>query len=94
MFHYDYLTEGTCSQAISMDLDGDVVRNIQFYGGCDGNLKAISRLVDGWTVDQIADKLTGVTCGRKRTSCSDQLAKAVRCAYEAEQKGEVQKIDA
>ena len=86
MFHYDYYTEGTCSKIISMDLDGDVVKNIVFTGGCPGNLKSISTLVDGWTVDQIAGKLTGITCGMKPTSCGDQLARAVKAAYEAEQK--------
>ena len=85
MFHYDYVTEGTCSQLIRLDLDGDVVRNIQFIGGCPGNLKSISTLVDGWTVDQIEEKLKGITCGMKPTSCGDQLARAVRQAYEAEQ---------
>lgn len=93
MYHYDYRTEGTCSQLISMDLDGDVVRNISFMGGCNGNLKAIPLLVDGWTVDQIEEKLSGILCGRRPTSCADQLAKAVRRAYEAELNGEVQNLD-
>jgi len=79
--HYDYKTKNTCSQLISFDLDGDRVTNISFYGGCDGNLKAISKLVDGWTVDQIEEKLAGNTCGMRPTSCADQLAKAVRSAY-------------
>ena len=78
MFYFDYLTEGTCSKLISMDLDGDVVHNISFMGGCDGNLKTIPLLLEGWTVDQIENRLTGITCGRRQTSCSDQLAKAVR----------------
>lgn len=81
MFHFDYLTEGTCSKVISMDIEGDVVRNISFMGGCDGNLKTIPLLLDGWTVDQIEAKLTGIVCGRRNTSCSDQLAKAVRAGY-------------
>ena len=80
MFHFDYLTEGTCSQVISLDLDGDSVKNIQFMGGCNGNLKAVSKLCDGMSVDQIEEKLTGITCGLRKTSCSDQLAKAVRAA--------------
>ena len=84
MFHYDYYTEGTCSKMISLDLDGNVVRNIKFTGGCPGNLKSISTLVDGWTVDQITEKLSGITCGMKPTSCGDQLSIAVRQAYEAE----------
>ena len=85
MFHYDYVTENTCSQLISMDLDEDVVHNIHFEGGCNGNLKAIPILVDGWTIAQIEEKLSGILCGRRPTSCADQLAKAVREAYEAEQ---------
>ena len=84
MTHFDYKTEGTCSQLISLDIEGDVVRNVVFTGGCNGNLKAIPILVDGWTVDQIEGKLKGVTCGRRPTSCADQLARAVRAAYEAQ----------
>lgn len=80
MFHFDYLTEGTCSQVISLDLDGDSVKNIQFMGGCNGNLKTIPLLLEGWSVDHIEEKLTGITCGLRKTSCSDQLAKAVRAA--------------
>ena len=80
MKHYDYETEMVCAQVISFDLDGDVVRNIRFLGGCNGNLKAISKLVDGWTVDKIEEYLLGNTCGRKPTSCADQLAKGVRQA--------------
>lgn len=93
MYHYDYVTENTCSQIISMDLEGDVVRNISFMGGCNGNLKVIPILVDGWTVSQIDAKLSGILCGRRPTSCADQLAKAVRRAYEAELNGEVQGED-
>lgn len=93
MYHYDYRTENTCSQLISLDLDGDIVKNISFMGGCNGNLKAIPLLVDGWTVAQIEEKLSGITCGRRPTSCADQLAKAVRRAYEAELSGEVQNLE-
>lgn len=93
MYHYDYLTEGTCSKVISLDLNGDKVHNVSFMGGCDGNLKAIPILIDGWTVGQIEEKLTGVQCGRRGTSCADQLAKAVRAAYEAQERGEVQNPD-
>lgn len=79
---YQYFTEGTCSKVIAFDLDGDVVSNIYYFGGCNGNLQAVSRLVDGMTVDEIEEKLLGIQCGPKPTSCSDQLAKAVRAAYE------------
>ncbi|MCR5837585.1 MAG: TIGR03905 family TSCPD domain-containing protein [Lachnospiraceae bacterium] len=81
---YDYKTKGTCSQIISFDIEGDKISNISFLGGCNGNLKAISKLVDGWTVEQIEEKLLGNTCAGRPTSCADQLAKAVRTAYEAQ----------
>ena len=84
MFHYDYKTKNTCSQVISLDLDGNVVHNVVFTGGCNGNLKAIPILIEGCTVEDVEKKLTGVICGRRPTSCADQLAKAVREAYEAE----------
>lgn len=77
MFHYDYKTQNTCSQLISLDLEGDRIYNVQFMGGCNGNLKAIPILVDGWTVDEIVGKLAGITCGCRPTSCADQLAHAV-----------------
>lgn len=78
---YEYKTEKTCAQVISFDINGDIITNIEFYGGCNGNLKAISKLLDGATVDEIEKKLLGNTCGRRPTSCTDQLAKAVRTAY-------------
>ncbi len=79
---YVYHTEMVCAQEIHFHLEDDVVTQIVFIGGCNGNLKAISKLVDGWTVSQIEEKLLGNTCGRRPTSCADQLAKAVRQAYE------------
>ena len=82
MIHHDCATEMVCAQVISFDLEENIVKNIQFMGGCNGNLKAISKLVDGWTVEKIEEYLLGNTCGRKPTSCADQLAKAVRRAYD------------
>lgn len=79
---YTYRTKGVCSQAITFDIDGNVVTNISFYGGCNGNLKAISKLVNGWTVEKIEEYLLGNTCDFKSTSCADQLAKGVRQAFE------------
>jgi len=79
---YIYKTENTCSTEIKLDIEGNVVRNIVFTSGCNGNLKAIPILVDGWTVEQIEEKCKGITCGRRPTSCADQLALAVRKAYE------------
>ena len=74
----------TCSREISFDLDGNKVTNISFVGGCNGNLKAISKILDGWTVEEIEAKVKGNTCGPRPTSCADQLAIAVREAYEEE----------
>ncbi|MBQ8404572.1 MAG: TIGR03905 family TSCPD domain-containing protein [Clostridia bacterium] len=79
---YEYKTKDTCAQVISFDIDGNVITNIEFYGGCNGNLKAISKLLEGATVEEIEGKLLGNTCGRRPTSCTDQLAKAVRKAYD------------
>lgn len=79
--HFKYTTENVCAKEIEFDIQGNVISNIKFYGGCNGNLKAISKLLEGATVDQIESKLLGNTCGMKSTSCADQLAKAVRKAY-------------
>ena len=81
---YQYRTKGVCASEIRFELDGDVVRNISFAGGCNGNLKAISRLCEGMTVGEIEEKLAGNTCGYKPTSCADQLARAVRAAHDRE----------
>ncbi|MBQ8856584.1 MAG: TIGR03905 family TSCPD domain-containing protein [Lachnospiraceae bacterium] len=78
----EYKTKGTCASMIKFDLEGNVVSNVSFMGGCNGNLKAVSKLVDGMTVEQIEGYLKGNTCGMRDTSCADQLAKAVRKAYE------------
>ncbi len=72
----------TCSQAIHFNIDGNVITNISFDGGCNGNLKAISKLLEGQTVEYIEEKLLGNTCGRRPTSCTDQLARGVREAYD------------
>ena len=79
---YTYKTKGTCSTQIDVDLDGDVVKNVKFTGGCHGNLQAIPRLVEGMTVDEVERRISGIKCGMKSTSCGDQLAKALREAYE------------
>ena len=79
---YSYRTKGVCSTQINFDLEGDVVRNVEFISGCNGNLKAISKLVDGMTVGRIEEVLKANTCGWKPASCADQLAIAVRQAYD------------
>ena len=80
---YSYKTKGTCSTQIDFDLNGDVVPNVSFTGGCNGNLKGICSLVDGLTVEPIESKLKGTKCGFKQTSCPDQLSIAVREAYDS-----------
>ena len=79
---YSYRTKGVCAMQINFDIDGDVISNVEFIGGCNGNLKAVSKLVDGMRVDEIESKLSGNICGMKDTSCADQLAKAIRAAYD------------
>lgn len=81
---YTFKTQGVCARSIAFDLEGDVVSNIRFEGGCPGNLKALSRILDGWTVGKIEETLKGNTCGHRPTSCADQLAAGVRMAYDKE----------
>ena len=83
---FQYKTQNTCAQYISFDLEGNIVRDIEFYGGCNGNLKAISKLLEGATVEHIVNTLSGNTCGGRPTSCADQLSKAVQAAFEESKK--------
>ena len=80
---YLYQTRGTCSTLIEVELDGNVVKNVKFTGGCNGNLKGICQLVKGQSAQEVIDKLEGTVCGNKATSCPDQLSKALRLALEA-----------
>ena len=80
---YVYKTSGTCSSKIELKLEGNIVHNVKFTGGCPGNLLAIPALVEGMTVEEVEKRISGIKCGFKSTSCGDQLAKAVRAAYEA-----------
>ena len=82
---HEYKTSGTCASRITFDLDGDIVRNVSFTGGCNGNLQAVSHLVEGLTVEEIERRCGGIRCGFKSTSCADQLARAIRKAYNEEQ---------
>ena len=74
---YVYKTKGTCSTQIEFDIEDDKVHNVKYTGGCNGNLKAIASLVEGQEVDKVIERLNGITCGFKKTSCGDQLAKAL-----------------
>ncbi len=80
---YLYKTKGTCSTMIEVELEGNIVKNVKFTGGCNGNLQAIPRLVQGLTVEQVEQKISGISCNGRGTSCGDQLAKACRAAYES-----------
>lgn len=79
---YSYKPSHICAYKIDFELDGNIVKNIVFHGGCNGNLKAVSKLLEGQTVEYVESKLRGNTCGAKPTSCADQLAIAVRKAYD------------
>ena len=80
---YTYKTKGVCSSEISFDMEEDgTVKGIKFTGGCNGNLKAIARLVDGWRYTDIVECTRGNTCGFRPTSCADQLSKALLAAAE------------
>ena len=84
---YSYQTENVCPRIIQFNLEGNVVTDVEYLGGgCPGNLQALPRLVEGLTVEEIQKKLAGIQCGRKPTSCADQLAKAVLMAYEESKK--------
>ena len=82
---YLYKTKGTCSTQIEVELDGNIVKNVKFTGGCHGNLQAIPRLVEVMTVEEVEKRIGGIRCGMKNTSCGDQLAKACRAALDAQQ---------
>ena len=75
---YEYKTKGTCSQKIFFDVEDGKVHNVQFVGGCNGNLKGIGALVEGQNVSDVIARLEGIRCGMKPTSCPDQLAKALK----------------
>lgn len=75
---YEYKTRGTCSQRILFNLEDGKVKNVQFIGGCNGNLQGISKLVEGMDVDSVIERIEGIHCGMKPTSCPDQLAKALK----------------
>ena len=72
-----YQTKGTCSTYIDIELDGDVIRSVSFFGGCNGNLQGISKLVEGMKAEEAIKRLKGIRCGIKPTSCPDQLAIAL-----------------
>ena len=80
---YHYKTNNVCSSEITFELEDNKLHNVVFTGGCNGNLKAIGKLVEGMDADQVVALLKGNTCGRSSTSCADQLTKAIEAAKTA-----------
>ncbi|MGN0894462.1 MAG: TIGR03905 family TSCPD domain-containing protein [Succinivibrio sp.] len=78
-----YQTSGTCCRTITVELEGKTIKNVEFEGGCHGNLKAIAKLVNGKSIDEIIPLLRGNTCKTKNTSCADQLTYALEQAYKS-----------
>lgn len=75
---YEYKTKGTCSQRILFEIEDNKLMNVEFIGGCNGNLQGISKLVEGMDVDEVIARIEGIHCGMKPTSCPDQLATALK----------------
>jgi uncharacterized protein (TIGR03905 family) len=78
MKNYRYVTRGVCSRAIELELEGDVIRSVRFEGGCSGNTQGVAALAVGMTAKEAIERLSGIRCGFKQTSCPDQLAKALQ----------------
>ena len=74
---FTYKTNGVCSVSIQIEIEDDIIQSVKYMGGCNGNLQGISSLVKGMSVDEVIEKLGGIRCGFKKTSCPDQLAKAL-----------------
>ena len=75
---YTYKTKGTCSTQIDLELEGNIVHNVKFTGGCNGNTQGVARLVEGMKIDDVIDRLDDIKCGFKNTSCPAQLAEALK----------------
>ena len=80
---FQYNTHGVCAKSIYFEIEDNKVKSVSYVGGCNGNLKGISSLVEGMEIDEAISRLEGITCGAKKTSCPDQLAKALK-AYKEE----------
>ena len=82
---FDYKPKGTCSSRIEFEIEDGLLKEVQYFGGCNGNLQGVSRLVEGMDVDAVIEKLRGIRCGMKPTSCPDQLSLALTEAKKAMQ---------
>ena len=80
---YTYRTKGVCSQVITFEVENNKLSNVQFFGGCNGNLKGIGALVEGMDIDDVIARVEGIKCGMKQTSCPDQLAAALKAVKNA-----------
>ena len=78
IMEFNYKTKGTCSREIAFEIEDGKVKNVQFFGGCNGNLKGIAALVEGMDIDEVITRVEGIRCGSKVTSCPDQLAQALK----------------
>lgn len=82
---HQYKTRGTCSSMITFDIEDGILKNVCFTGGCNGNLKGIAKLTEGMNAKEVAERIKGVKCGFKNTSCPDQLALAIEEALKQEE---------
>ena len=76
--HISYATSGTCSRQIEIDLDGNKIEKVEYIGGCSGNTQGVAALLKGMTIDEAIERLDGIKCGFRPTSCPDQLAQALK----------------
>ncbi len=84
MAEYTYTPKGVCSRQITFETDNGIVKNVKFFGGCNGNTQGIASLVEGMEIKEVIKRLKGTDCNGKRTSCPDQLAQALEIALENE----------
>lgn len=75
---YTYKTKGTCSRKIDISLDGNIIKKVNFHGGCSGNTKGIAKIVEGMQAEDVINKFSGIKCGFRNSSCPDQLAIALK----------------
>lgn len=80
---FEYRPSGVCSRSIYLDIEDGIVKDVEFVGGCNGNLKGICSLVKGRSCDEVKERLSGIRCGLKSTSCPDQLTRAIDAALAA-----------
>lgn len=82
MNQFTFRPQGVCSQLIEIETEGNIIQDVRFTGGCNGNLQGISALLKGMTVENAIDRLCGIHCGFKDTSCPDQLSRALKAMQE------------